>query len=92
MKHFLVTEIIAEEDLYGRAGDKFNELDVGYFVKENELVNMMKRPNVFVVMSRERKRQLRILYEKEPLFNAGREREKSASYYTPEVLTKKVPC
>ena len=30
---------IAEEDLYEvkRAGDSFNELDVGYFVKENEL-------------------------------------------------------
>lgn len=30
---------IAEEDLYEvkRAGDQFNELDVGYFVKENEL-------------------------------------------------------
>lgn len=32
---------IAKEDLYEvkRAGDKFNELDVGYFVKENELEN-----------------------------------------------------
>ena len=34
---------IAEDDLYEvkRAGDKFNELDVGYFVKENELSKLL---------------------------------------------------
>lgn len=81
---------IAETDLYEvkRAKDKFNELDVGYFVTEEELaqytederVRYDKGPN---------KGKLRH-YEKGTFIYrlAGREREKSASYYTPEVLTK----
>lgn len=81
---------IAETDLYEvkRAKDKFNELDVGYFVTEEELaqytederVRYDKGPN---------KGELRH-YEKGTFIYrlAGREREKSASYYTPEVLTK----
>lgn len=82
---------IAEEDLYEvkRAGDKFNELDVGYFVKENELVNYDEKIERVRYESGEKKGQLR-MYEKGTFIYrlAGREREKSASYYTPEVLTK----
>lgn len=82
---------IAEEDLYEvkRAGDKFNELDVGYFVKENELVNYDEKTERVRYESGEKKGQLRV-YEKGTFIYrlAGREREKSASYYTPEVLTK----
>lgn len=82
---------IAEDDLYEvkRAGDKFNELDVGYFVKENELVNYDEKTERVRYESGEKKGQLR-MYEKGTFIYrlAGREREKSASYYTPEVLTK----
>lgn len=82
---------IAEEDLYEvkRAGDKFNELDVGFFVKENELVNYDEKTERVRYESGEKKGQLR-MYEKGTFIYrlAGREREKSASYYTPEVLTK----
>ncbi|RKM63463.1 class I SAM-dependent DNA methyltransferase [Butyrivibrio sp. XB500-5] len=82
---------IAEEDLYEvkRAGDKFNELDVGYFVKENELENYDEKTERVRYESGDKKGQLR-MYEKGTFIYrlAGREREKSASYYTPEVLTK----
>lgn len=82
---------IAEEDLYEvkRAGDKFDELDVGYFVKENELENYDEKTERVRYESGEKKGQLR-MYEKGTFIYrlAGREREKSASYYTPEVLTK----
>lgn len=82
---------IAEEDLYEvkRAGDKFSELDVGYFVKENELDNYDEKTERVRYESGEKKGQLR-MYEKGTFIYrlAGREREKSASYYTPEVLTK----
>lgn len=82
---------IAEEDLYEvkRAEDKFNELDVGYFVKENELENYDEKTERVRYESGEKKGQLR-MYEKGTFIYrlAGREREKSASYYTPEVLTK----
>ena len=81
---------IAEEDLYEvkRAGDKFNELDVGYFVSERELDKYTEEGRVRYE-DYERKGKLR-MYEKGTFIYrlAGREREKSASYYTPEVLTK----
>ena len=81
---------IAEEDLYEvkRAGDKFNELDVGYFVPERELDKYTEEERVRYE-DYERKGKLR-MYEKGTFIYrlAGREREKSASYYTPEVLTK----
>lgn len=82
---------IAKEDLYEvkRAGDKFNELDVGYFVKENEVENYDEKTERVRYESGENKEQLR-MYEKGSFIYrlAGREREKSASFYTPEVLTK----
>lgn len=81
---------IAEQDLYEvkRAGDSFNELDVGYFVPESELSNYTEEERVRYE-SGEKKGKLR-MYEKGHFIYrlAGREREKSASYYTPEVLTK----
>ena len=81
---------IAEHDLYEvkRAGDSFNELDVGYFVSESELDQYTEEERVRYE-SGEKKGRLR-MYEKGTFIYrlAGREREKSASYYTPEVLTK----
>ncbi len=81
---------IAEHDLYEvkRAGDSFNELDVGYFVSEAELDQYTEAERVRYEHG-EKKGKLR-KYEKGTFIYrlAGREREKSASYYTPEVLTK----
>lgn len=82
---------IAEEDLYEvkRAKDKFNELDVGYFVKENELENYDEKTERVRYETGEKKGQLRMYKKGTFIYRlAGREREKSASYYTPEVLTK----
>ena len=82
---------IAEEDLYEvkRVGDKFNELDGGYFVKENGLANYDEKTERVRYESGEKKGQLRMYKKGTFIYRlAGREREKSASYYTPEVLTK----
>lgn len=81
---------IAEDDLYEvkRAGDRFNELDVGYFVKENELSQYTEDERVRYE-SGENAGKLRMHKKGTFIYRlAGREREKSASYYTPEVLTK----
>ena len=81
---------IAEQDLYEvkRKGDSFNELDVGYFVTAAELAQYDEDERVRYEDG-EKKGKLRC-YEKGTFIYrlAGREREKSASYYTPEVLTK----
>lgn len=81
---------IAEQDLYEvkRAGDSFKELDVGYFVSESELDKYTEDERVRYEAG-EKKGKLR-MYEKGTFIYrlAGREREKSASFYTPEVLTK----
>jgi len=81
---------IAEETLYEvkREQDRFDELDVGYFVPEHELENYTEEERVRYE-SGENRGKLR-KYEKGTFIYrlAGREREKSASYYTPEVLTK----
>ncbi|KSV16610.1 hypothetical protein CY91_04760 [Dehalococcoides mccartyi] len=77
---------IAQETLFEvkRAQDEFNELEVGYFVPENELDNYSEEERVRYSDGKLRK------YEKGTFIYrlAGREKEKSASYYTPEVLTK----
>ncbi len=77
---------IAEDTLFEvkRERDEFNELDVGYFVPESELHNYTEEERVRYPDGKLRK------YEKGTFIYrlAGREREKSASYYTPEVLTK----
>jgi hypothetical protein len=76
----------AEEDLFEvkRSKDKFNELDVGYFVPEKELDKYAENERV-----RNEDGSLRKHLKGEFIYRlAGREREKSASYYTPESLTK----
>jgi len=77
---------IAKETLFEvkRARDEINELDVGYFVPENELSNYTEEERARYPDGKLRR------YEKGAFIYrlAGREREKSASYYTPEVLTK----
>lgn len=86
---------IAEHTLFEvkHAGDSFNELDVGYFVSEEELDQYTEDERVRYERDdpdgRYKRGQLR-RYEKGTFIYrlAGREREKSASYYTPEVLTK----
>lgn len=80
---------IAEQDLYEvkKAGDSFNELDVGYFVTAEELDQYTEDERVRYE-SGEKKGQLRVHPKGEFIYRlAGREREKSASYYTPESLT-----
>lgn len=81
---------IAQETLYEvkRAGDDFDELNVGYFISERELENYTQEERVRVNKN-DPKSPLR-KYDKGTFIYrlAGREREKSASYYTPEVLTK----
>lgn len=77
---------LAEEDLYEvkRAGDKINELEVGYFVTKEQLCEYDEDERV-----RNEDDTLKMYPKGTFIYRlAGREREKSASYYTPEVLTK----
>ena len=80
---------IASERLYEvkRARDSFDPLDVGYFVTEGELGLYSEDERVRYETGPQRG-QLRT-YEKGHFIYrlAGREREQSASYYTPESLT-----
>lgn len=81
---------IAQQDLYEvkRAGVDFNELDVGYFVSESDLTQYTEEERVRYA-SGNKKGKLRMYAKGTFIYRlAGREREKSASYYTPEVLTK----
>ncbi len=81
---------IAEEDLYEvkKAGDKFDPLTVGYFVKAEELEQYTEDERVRYESSANQGK-LRMYPKGTFIYRlAGREREKSASYYTPEVLTK----
>ena len=79
----------AEEDLYEvkKKGDKVDDLDVGYFVTQAELDQYDEDERVRVDENNPVS-DLRIHPKGEFIYRlAGREREKSASYYTPEVLT-----
>lgn len=80
----------AKEDLYEvkKAGETLNELDTGYFVTADELPQYNEDEKVFD-KDENGNQKLRV-YEKGTFIYrlAGRDREKSASYYTPEVLTK----
>ncbi len=81
---------IADTDLYEvkRKGDSFNELDVGYFVNESQLSQYDEDERV---RENDRDPTSKLRKYKKGTFIyrlAGREREKSASYYTPECLTK----
>lgn len=76
----------AEEDLYEvkRENDKVDELDVGYFIPLRDLDQYTECERV-----RNADGSLRVHPKGEFIYRlAGREREKSASYYTPEVLTR----
>lgn len=80
----------AEEDLYEvkRKGDKVDDLDVGYFITEAELAQYDEDERVRVDET-DPTSPLRVHEKGKFIYRlAGREREKSASYYTPEVLTK----
>lgn len=81
---------IAEETLFEvkRERDQFDELEVGYFVPERELDNYTEAERVRYELG-ENQGKLRRYEQGTFIYRlAGREREKSASYYTPEVLTK----
>lgn len=75
----------AEDDLYEvkKAGDPHDELEQAYFVKAENLTQYKDDERVYNADGTLRK------YEKGTFIYrlAGRDREKSASYYTPEVLT-----
>lgn len=81
---------IAEQDLYEvkPAGSKFDELEVGYFVPGSDLEQYTEEERVYTKDDSGHK-VLRMYQKGTFIYRlAGREREKSASYYTPEVLTK----
>lgn len=82
----------ATEDLYEVAlkGNNINpdELDTGYFVTREQLDEFDDQERVYDKDSEGRK-SLRLHPKGKFIYRmAGRDREKSASYYTPEVLTK----
>ena len=81
----------ATEDLYEVApkGQNINpdELDTGYFVTQSQLDEFDDKERVYDLI--EGKKSLRVHPRGKFIYRmAGRDREKSASYYTPEVLTK----
>ena len=79
----------AKEDLYEvkKKGEDANPLETGYFVNAKALEQYDKEEKVYD--RDENKNQKLRLYEKGTFIYrmAGRDRQKSASYYTPEVLT-----
>src|SRR5690554_1701701 len=81
----------ATEDLYEVApkGQNINpdELDTGYFVTQSQLDEFDDKERVYDKV--DGKLSLRVHPKGKFIYRmAGRDREKSASYYTPEVLTK----
>ena len=79
----------AAHDLYEvkKAGDKYNELDTGYFVPAAEIEQYHEDEKVYTKDDNGLKALKRHAKGKFIYRLAGRDREKSASYYTPEVLT-----
>ena len=83
----------ANEDLYEvkKAGDKYNILDTGYFVNAEALEQYKDDEKVYEKEAADQygNKQLKKYAKGTFIYRmAGRDREKSASYYTPEVLTK----
>ncbi len=81
----------ATEDLYevAPAGKNINpdELDTGYFVTQSQLDDFSDKERVYDKI--DGKLSLRVHPKGKFIYRmAGRDREKTASYYTPEVLTK----
>ena len=81
---------IADQTLFEvkRKQDSFDELGVGYFIPEHELENYDEDERVRIDQNDPRSTLRKHEKGKFIYRLAGREREKSASYYTPEVLTK----
>ena len=86
---------LAETDLYEvvRKGEKPDPLHTGFFVKEEELHQYEEDEKVTERVdpgeTGERIKQLRRFPKGSFIYRlAGRDRQKSASYYTPEVLTR----
>ena len=80
----------ATEDLYEvkKAGDSPNALETGYFVNATALENYDDEEKVYD-RDEAGHRQLRKFSKGTFIYRmAGRDRQKSASYYTPEVLTR----
>lgn len=82
----------ATEDLYEVAakGQNINpdELETGFFVTQSQL-NEFDEDGEWVYDIEDKKKKLRVHPKGKFIYRmAGRDREKSASYYTPEVLTK----
>ncbi|MCG3858103.1 hypothetical protein [Psychrobacter sp. Ps2] len=83
----------ANEDLYEvkKAGDKYNILDTGYFVNAEALEQYKDDEKVYEKEAADQYGNTQLKKYAKGTFiyrMAGRDREKSASYYTPEVLTK----
>lgn len=80
----------AREDLYEvkKAGEEPNELETGYFVNARALDDYPDDERVYQRNERG-ERVLKVYPQGSFIYRmAGRDREKSASYYTPEVLTR----
>jgi hypothetical protein len=80
----------AKEDLYEvkKAGTEQNDLDTGYFVNATALQEYSEDERVYTKNERG-EQSLRVHPKGSFIYRmAGRDREKSASYYTPEVLTR----
>lgn len=82
----------ATEDLYEVAarGQNINpdELETGFFVTQGQL-SEFDEDSEWVYDIKDKKKKLRVHPKGKFIYRmAGRDREKSASYYTPEVLTK----
>jgi type II restriction/modification system DNA methylase subunit YeeA len=82
----------AQQDLYEvkKKGTTPNDLETGYFVTAEQLPEYHEDEKVYVTKREagESKSRLKVFEKGSFIYRmAGRDREKSASYYTPEVLT-----
>jgi hypothetical protein len=82
----------AQQDLYEvkKKGENPSELETGYFVTAEQLPEYHEDEKVYTSKREagETKRRLKMFDKGSFIYRmAGRDREKSASYYTPEVLT-----
>lgn len=80
----------ADQDLYEvkKAKERYSELDTGYFVAAQALEAYSDEEKVYVTDEDTGQKRLRVYPKGSFIYRmAGRDREKSASYYTPEVLT-----
>lgn len=81
----------ADKDLYEvkKAKERYSELDTGYFVDADALEAYTDEEKVYITDEETGQKRLRVYPKGSFIYRmAGRDREKTASYYTPEVLTK----